>query len=219
MENGRKRFVPYWLRRCEELLQQNVLLILDRCNAIRRLANTNGDGDEADSEGARIDLKDALGEIYQRGTPEDNPLWAAVMMIRPQVINGRLYTSVTEEVARALWALNKAEEKEPIKAEFFGKLAGRLRKHQINFFRATIHGEPLTTKEKNGEWHAHYFPGIPFAVRKEVGVRLSTAPENVGAVVKAYKLMAEKTTGYAKTALDAVIADIEILSERLYTKK
>lgn len=220
MENGKRRFVPYWLRRSEEPLQKDVLLILDSCMAIRRLINTTGDGDEADLEGARIDLKEALVTIHQKGKPEANPLWAAVMMIRPQVINGRLPVSVTEEVARGLWNLKEeAEEKEPAKTEFFGRLAGRLRRHQINFYRAVITGGPLTAKETNGEWHTHYFPGIPFSARTEAGVKLSTAPENVPAVVKAYKLMAGKTSGNAKAAIEAVIADIEELSKHLYPQK
>lgn len=222
VENGKKRFVPRWLRRCEEPLQQNVLTILDRCNAMRRLSHTNGSSDGADLEGARVDLQDTLESIFNKngGNPEKNPLWEAVMMIRPQVINGRLLTSVTEEIAQALWALkDEAGEKELAKAEFFGKLAGRLRKHQINFFRAVISGGTLTAKEKDGEWKNHYFPGISLFVRMEAGVRLSTAPENVEAVVKAYQLMAEKTTGHAKTAIEAVVADIETLSERLYPTK
>lgn len=218
--NGKRRFVPYWLRWSEEPLQKDVLLILDRCNAIRHLTNANGDGDEADLEGARTDLKDALVEIYQRGKPEDNPLWSAVMMVRPQVISGRLPISITEEIAQAMWSIkNECGEKEPAKAEFFGKLAGRLRKHQINFFRAVIAGGTLTAKENNGEWKNHYFSGIPFPIRREAGVKLSTAPENIPAVLKAYKIMAGKTAGDAKTAIEAVIADMETLSRRLYPQK
>lgn len=222
MENGRKRFVPYWLRWSEEPLQKDVLLILERCNAIRRLTIINGDGDEADREGARVDLQDVMAEIFNRngGNREDNPLWSAIMMIRPQVISSRLPISITEEVAQALWTLRgEAGEKEPVKTEFFGRLAGRLRKHQINFFRAVIAGGMLVAKEKNGEWQNHYFSGIPFPVRMEAGVKLSTAPENVEAVIKAYKTMAEKTSGHAKTAIEAVIADIQNLSERLYSQQ
>lgn len=214
MENGRKVFVPYWLRRSPEPLQKDVLIILGRCNAIRHLANNvNGESDEADLKGVRVDLKDSLLEISNRDGTEDNPLWAAVMMIRPQVINGRMATSVTEEIAQALWGLRCDE---PAFAEFFGKLAGRLRRHQINFYRAAISGGQLTTKEKNGEWRSHYFPGIPFSVRTEAGVKLSTSSENMPAVVKAYNIMAAKTAGNAKTAMEAVIADINELSKNLY---
>ncbi|MBI2626233.1 MAG: hypothetical protein HYW69_01410 [Candidatus Nealsonbacteria bacterium] len=219
--DGRKAFVPYWLRRSEESLQKDVMIILGRCNAIRRLAtNTNGEGDEADLEGARVDLKDSLVEISSRGDTGDNPLWAAVMMIRPQVINGRMATSVTEEISQALWDLKEdCAEKQADKAELFGKLAGRLRRHQINFFRTVISGGQLIAKEKNGEWRNHYFPGIPFAFRTEAGVKLSTSPENMPAVIKAYKVMAEKTIGNARTAIDAVIADMETLSKGLYPQK
>lgn len=218
MEITRKRFVPYWLRKREPELQKNVLTIIDRCNAIRRLIENGNSGEESDLEAARINLRDTLTEILETGDVKNNPLWDAIMTIRPRVIDGRLPTSVTEEVAEALWD-RKNEAKEPMIAEFFGKLAGRLRRHQINFFRATIAGGPLVAKEKTGEWRTHYFSGIPFNTRPEAGVKLSTAPENVEAVVKAYQLMARKTAGHAKTALEAVIADITELSNNLYPPK
>lgn len=213
----RRRWIPYWLLRSDESLQKNTMTILDRCNAIRRLlCNTNESGDQADLEGARIDLRDTLAEIFKEGNTEVNPLWAAVMVIRPQVINGRLPVSVTEELANALYNLKNAESPDSLEAAFFGKLAARLRRHQVNFFMATIAGQPLVAKENTGAWKTHYFPGIPFSIRKEAGVRLSTHPDNVPSVIKAYELMAAQTAGHAKTAIEAIIADIEGLSVNLY---
>lgn len=200
--------IPSWLERYDENLQKNALLILDHCNAIIELLRNNyGEGDESDIEGARTDLRDVLFKMA------GDDLWSAVMIIRPQVLNGRLPVSITEEIEQALWFLknNAANEAD---AEFFGKLAGQLRKRQIDFYRAVIAGEPLSVKE-NGAWTMHYFPGIPLSIRKEAGVRLTTHPDNLQIIISAYCLMAEKTTRYAKTAIEAVIADIRELAKNL----
>lgn len=215
----RKIFVPYWLRRTELPLQEDVLNILNKCNAIRRLLpNVNGDGDEADIEGARMDLRDTLNEIFEKGNTITSPLWAAVMAIRPQVINGRLPVTVTEEIAQAIYRLKNTEyDQSSPEAVFFGRLAARLRQHQINFFRVVITGrEPFSAKDTSGQRRTHYFHGIPFSIRKEAGVKLSTHPDNLPSVLKAYQIMAAQTTGHAKIALEEVIADIGELSVNLY---
>ena len=201
--------IPRWLERYDEKTQQNILLIISRYYAIiHLLENNSGGGDLADIKAAKINLRDALSNDMTR-----DELWSAVMLIRPQVLNGRFPVSFAEEIEQALLA----EKNYGIVADpsFFDKLAGQINKHQVGFFRAVIAGGAFSAKDSKGVERAHYFPGIPLHIRREAGVQLTTKPDNLQMVAAAYRVMAQETAGHARTALEAIIADIKELSRNL----
>ncbi len=217
-----KHEYPYWIRKIEdENLREAVTEIFKAAGQVRyrqgRYKMTQSDGDEADLEAAREELRDKLLEIYIKGTPEKNPLWAAIMMIRPQVIGRYLDPQYTTAIADALWAIKNSADGNEVKATFFGRLGARLNGKQITFYRAVVSGDVIGER-KEGKYAMHYFPGIPRSIRQEAGVKLSTHPTNADAVKKAYGLMIQKAEGPAKEAIEAHLRDIEYLYNLMQKK-
>ena len=218
---------PEWIENIrDETLRKNVATIFTAIGQVRfpqvRYQLTRGKADEAKLESAEQDFRDKLLGIYSSGTPEKNPLWDAIMMVRPQVIGGNLDTIYTQAIAEALWTIKDSscgdKEEYTADAAFFGRLASRLNGKYITFYRATISGD-LLAERKNGKTIMHYFPGIPLSIRWEAGVRLSTRPDNLEAVKKAYQIMAERADGAGREAMEAHLRDIEYLAKLLFYKE
>lgn len=212
MKNGGN--YPYWTRWIkDENLKKAIGEILEAC---QRISNYSRRTDEADPdvEGARADLRDTLTQIYESGNGSENPLWAAVMQIRPRVIGARLDPVQLQYIASELWNIRNNDGGNEEKTAFFGRLAMRINGRDISIARAIISGGVYEERKKGEKPELHCFPGIPYAMRKEAGVKLTTHPDNVQAVVKAYEIMLGKAAdGPAKQAIEANIDDIKIVTK------
>lgn len=213
---------PFW--RTDEELKEHVLTIIGLCERVQNLEDAQTETDEQDYEAAMDDLHSCLLDIYESGEDKsNNPLWNAVMQIRPQGIRehppyGGRYSRVLRTLAPLLWDIKEEaqEDGETEKANFFAMLASRLNGRQLAFARAVLNGGVFL--ERRGEQKfAHYFPPIPFSVRREAGVKLSTHPNNVEAVKKAYAIMHRQAAeGPAQRLIEAAHEDMERLASEIY---
>lgn len=207
--------IPFWIDRIQDIMsKQNIINILKTCKnvvSLKRRAIDESLSDAADIEGAMQDLEEELRNISKKAQDlQNNPLWQAVMQIRPQVIGGVLPVAYTQILSEALWAIKNefTEAGDEEKANFFGRLASRLNSRDVNFFRAVITGGSIAVFVEKSSGNKHYFPGIPRNIRKECGVKLSTHPDNIESIRAGYMLMIEETDGYARKALEANLEDL-----------
>jgi len=215
-ENG---FVPRWIKNIGEENVRESTTQIDR--AVRRIEAKRRDYQRnkiettvVEIETAQENLKDVLLEIYQKESSSENgSLWIVIgKVIKGKVIGGSLKPFYIKELYFALRNLEDEEKGEGNKETgiFYGRLAVRISEREIAPYRAIIAGGVLTESMPNGDTKFHYFPPIPFGIRKEAGVRCSAHPENQESIKEAYRIMiANSATEANRRATEAHLEDIE----------
>lgn len=218
--NGGNGKYPRWFENIEEELKEPVYRMVGACRKVgyleKKYRETQSDGDKSDLEGAKQDLNSILLEVHDTGTGNDNnPLWNAIMHIRPRIIGKRMNPFFNQYLLTELWKI-RDEAKEAgaeEKGNFFGKLGGQL--IDVPLTRGFISGDVVVQHEGNGKKTYHYPPGIPPAIRQKVGVKNTTRRDNWPKVQKAYEMMRDQTTGAARKAMEGHLEDLnEILRQK-----
>lgn len=225
-ENG---FVPGWIKNIEEENVRESAARIDK--AVRKIRAKRRDYQEnkietkvVEIEIAKEDLRGVLSEIYQKESNSENgSLWTVIgKVIKGKVIGGSLGFFYLKELYSALRNL-EGEEKDKGNKEtgiFYGRLATRINERDIAPYRAIIAGGVLTENMPNGDTRFHYFPPIPYWIRREAGARCSTHPENRESIKEAYRIMiGNSATEANRRATEAHLEDVEQIFNNMEAKK
>ena len=212
----RKNSYPRWIDKIKDILRENVadIVQLSKTVSYKYYNRDRSNNDLLALEIAKDNLKDKLVEISESGDYQKNPLWEGLMQIRPKIIEKRLNLVDGQNIVTELWNIKEESEKsgeeEQEKAGFFRKLALQLNGKTLNFYTAIISGGVYEERGVKGKSKYHFFVGIPFQIRKEAGVKLTTKPENFPLIVKAYETTYDiAAEGAAKMAIKAQIEDMK----------
>lgn len=227
VENG---FIPGWIKNIKEENVKESAAQIDR--AVRRVQAKRRDyqRDKIETKAVEIEiaeenLRGVLLEIYQKeSSSKDGSLWIVIgKVIKGKVIGGSLGPFYLKELYFALRDLEDEEKEEGNKETgiFYGRLAVRINERDIAPYRAIIAGGVLTENMPNGDTKFHYFPPIPFWIRKKAGVKCSTHPENRESIKEAYRIMiGNSATEANRRATEAHLEDVQqIFNNMDKTKK
>lgn len=219
--------LPKWITKGinDEVLKEDVASIYEQTRKVlfrnSAYVKTRSDGDKADLEAEKQNLRDIMLEIYLKG---NTPLWQVIMQIRPRVLGKRLDLSHAQILCSELWNIKKETEEDGDKeqADFFKRLARQLDGEQMSACSAIISGGVYKNRKTEEMYN---FPGIPGNprtepgnIRKRAGVKLTINPNNIQPIKKAYQMMIEQAKGgSAKAMAEATLKAADEVLRQVYS--
>lgn len=215
-ENRKNRYLPGWIKNIKEKdvreavasINQEVWLIQAKR---REYQKYQVETKALEIDIAKDDLKDILANGYSE--EENNPLLVAVNnVIKEKVVWGSLQPFYIKELCPLLRDLEYEEKKKGNmeRGIFFENLAFMIEDESVAPYLVPIVGGVLVEKTSNGSNANHYFAGIAISLRKQVGVKGNTRPENRILIQKAYEIMRDSAAeGAARRGVEAQIEDLK----------
>lgn len=217
---GRNNYSFRWIEKVDDPeTRENIENLLRACKIVASYNYQKIELEPTDYEGTRQDLRFTMKEIYQSTHTEEtnghNPLWDAMMYIRPKMLLKQVpkhfIRIISTELREIIRETQEAQGDQKM-VDFFTVLAKEMGEFRINICRALRSGDVVVERRKDGNNVLHGFPfRIPQDIAQEVGLKLTTKLDNLQAHKAAVAEMRKRNLVSEKVG-----EALQIMAEDLY---